>query len=334
MSSNDTVVFPSQETVTIEERSVPEPGPGQVLIETDLTLISTGTELTVLSGSFPEDSNWAAHATYPFTPGYNNVGRVVEVGDDVTAIDVGQRVATLGSHAQYVVTVPGACRPIPDGISDEEAVFFTFAEIGMNGVRRGEVTWGQSVVVTGLGLLGQIALRCCQVAGARPVVGVDVAPSRLEYLPDRAGVVGVNPLEEDTAEVVGSLTDGRLADVAFEVTGNPDTITGQFEPLRDQGRLVVLGSPRGPTSIDFHDYCNSPSYHIVGAHNNSHPPVATPQNPWTKKRHCELFFEYLSDGSLSVASLVSHRRPYTDAPDLYASLLDDRTDLMGVLLEW
>ncbi|MCU4742998.1 zinc-binding alcohol dehydrogenase [Natronoglomus mannanivorans] len=333
-TENPTVVFTDVETVEIENRAVPEPGPEQVLISTDRTLVSTGTELTVLSGDVPPGSAWDDHIEYPFTPGYNNVGTVVETGADVEGVEEGQRVATYGSHAAYVCSDAEACRPIPDGVSDDEAVFFTIAEIVMNGVRRSDLTWGEHAGVYGLGLLGQLAVRVSQAAGARPVVGLDVAQSRLEYLPDAPGVTGANPLEDDAEAVVREATGGSLADVVFEVTGNPDVITDELEVLREQGRFVVLSSPRGETSFDFHDHCNSPSYTIVGAHNSSHPSVATPANPWTQHRHAGLFFEYVADGSLEVESLVSHRESVTEAPGLYETLLADRTDAMGVVLEW
>ncbi|WP_198667985.1 zinc-binding alcohol dehydrogenase [Saliphagus sp. LR7] len=332
--ANQTVVFSDVATVTVEDRPIPDPGTEQVLIRSDRTLVSTGTELTVLSGDVPAGSTWDDHIEYPFTPGYNNVGTVVKAGEDVEGITEGQRVATYGSHAEYVSADADACRPIPEGVSDDAAVFFTIAEIVMNGIRRGEATWGEHAVVYGLGLLGQLAVRISQAAGARPVVGFDVADSRLEYLPDDPGVVGANPIEDDATTVVRDASGGRLADVVFELTGNPDVIADEFDVLRDQGRFVVLSSPRGETAFDFHDHCNSPSYTIIGAHNSSHPSVATPRNPWTQHRHAELFFEYLADDTFGVESLISHREPVSEAPRLYDTLLADRTDAMGVVLEW
>lgn len=334
MDRNDAIVFNDTRDVTVEPRERPKPAPSEVLVRTERTLISTGTELTVLAGEFDSGSNWAEVADYPFYPGYNNVGEVIEAGESVEAVEVGQRVATTGTHSAYTVAEANACRPVPAGVSTDEAVFFTISEIVMNGIRRSELTWGETVTVYGLGLLGQLAVRLCHVAGARQVFGVDLAPERAAYLPDHLRMTAIDPTIDTPRDVVRNATDDRLADIVFEVTGNPDAIPDELEVLRDQGTFVVLSSPKGETTFDFHDHCNAPSYHIIGAHNASHPNVPTPQNPWTQQRHADLFFDYLADGSLSVAPLISHREHYTEAPGLYEELLEDRSATMGVVLEW
>lgn len=335
MDTNDRIVFPEPETVTIEEQPIPEPGPNEVLIETERTLVSTGTELANLT-------NQTGETAYPFTPGYNNIGTVIECGDHRTEELLGKRVASYGDHAQYVlaseprpsVSAFQTYRPVPDSVSVDEAVFFTIAEIVMNGLRRGSVEWGETVVVFGLGLLGQFATRLCHFAGARPVVGVDIAESRLSWLPDRSGITALNGSEEDYLDSLQTMTDGDLADVVFELTGIPDAIPDEFDALGEYGRFVILSSPRGETRFNFNQRCSSPSHRIIGAHNNSHPSVATPDNPWTHQRHAELFFDLVRTGDLDVAPLISDRRSYTDAPDIYESLLSDRRQAMGIVFEW
>lgn len=330
--TNQTIVFEVPERVTVEERAIPEPDAGEVLVETERTMISTGTELTILGGEYPSGSRWDDY-DYPFDPGYNNVGTVIETGSGVSTPSIGQRVGTYGRHSEYVVVDADHCRPVPDDVPVDEAVFFTIAEIVMNGVRRGRITWGESVAVFGLGLLGQLATQICRFAGARPVFAVDLSDSRLDYVPIESRVRTVDAGKDDPADAIAADGDGGV-DVAFEVTGNEDAITGELDAVREQGRLVVLSSPRGETTFDFHDYCNGPSYEIIGAHNNSHPSTATVQNPWTQHRHAELFFELLREGELNISGLISHSRPFEDAPALYEMLLEDRTDAMGVLLEW
>lgn len=334
-SDNDTVVFPEPNAVAVEGREVPDPGPGEVLVETSRSLISTGTELTLLGDDVPEGSVWDRLGHFPVVgPGYCNVGAVVEVGPDVASDRLGTRVAVWEPHQRYNVVDADAYHEIPDGVDDEAATFFGIAQIVMNGVRKGDVDWGETVAVYGLGLLGQLAARFAHVAGARPVVGLDVADDRLAFLPEEAGYVGVDPAAEDEVARVRAATDDRLADVVFEVTGNPDAIPGEFDVLRHQGRLVVLSSPDGTTTFDFHDRCNRGSYEIVGAHVYSHPDRGTPDDPWTKDRHARLFFEYLTEGTVEVEPLITHRAPYEDAPELYGMLRADRSQALGVVLEW
>lgn len=331
--TNPTVVFPEPGTVELQDHDRPMPDSDEVLIETDTTVVSTGTELTVLSGDYPERSVWDDYGQYPFVPGYANVGTVVETGANAD-IAVGRRVATWTPHAAYVTATAEDCTPVPDGVSDAEAALFAIAQIVMNGIRRGRVTWGETAVVYGVGLLGQFAVRLCRLAGAETVVGVDLAPSRLDFLPDDSGVVAVDASERDPVEAVRSATGGRLADVVFEVTGNPDAIPGEFEALRDQGRLVLLSSPHGETALDFHDHVNAPSIEIIGAHQLSHPSTATAADPWTKARHAELYFSYLQQGRLAVENLFTHAVDAADAPSLYRDLLDDRTRAIAARIEW
>ena len=335
MDTNPAVVFAGLREVVIEHAKRPDAGPGELLIRTHKSLISTGTELTLLSGEYPPGSVWAGHARFPMGAGYSNVGEVIGVGDGVGEAWLGRRVATHGGHARYVTAAPGSARPVRDGVADEHAVFFAISEIVMNAVRRSQLAWGEAVVVYGAGLLGQLTARYCRLCGARPVVVVDVAESRLGRLPpDDPSIVPANSGRCDAADTVAQATRGRKADVAFEVTGAADLIPEQLRALRDQGRLVILGCPRGPTQFDFHDLCNSPSYTIIGAHNRSTPQYETPDNPWTWQRHAELFFELLADGEVSVEPLISHCEPYTNAPALYELLLADRSQAMGVILDW
>ncbi|MCU0959804.1 MAG: zinc-binding alcohol dehydrogenase [Pirellulaceae bacterium] len=331
---NPTVVFVEPEKPIIEDRPVPCPADHELLIRTQTTLISTGTELTVLRGKYPEGSHWADYGKLPFLPGYDNVGVVVDAGKAISRAWIGRRVATYGTHAAYVTFDGGLARPIHRAIADEEAVFVSISDIVMNGVRRAGVRWGDSVVVYGLGLLGQLTVQLCRFCGAWPVFGVDVADSRLDYLPKRPGIVPVNPAREDVSSVVKAATNERMADVVFEVTGDPELIVKEFEVLRRQGKFVVLSSPRGKTLFDFHDLCNAPSYDIIGVHAMSAPTVPTLENPWTAKRHSELFFDLVADGELSVKSLISHRESFREAANLYHMLLADRSRAMGVVMDW
>ncbi|MFB6136619.1 MAG: zinc-binding dehydrogenase [Halobacteriaceae archaeon] len=333
MTQNDAIVFEGEGRVTHERRPTPEPDDGEVLIRTERSLVSTGTELTMLSGEFPEDSHWDHITDYPFVPGYCNVGRVADVGDDVSEDRVGDRVATHAPHARYVTAAADDPVAVPDGVSNDAAPLFALAAIVANGVRRSRLDFGEAAAVYGCGLLGQLATRFCRFAGAGTVLAVDLADERLAYLPDAPDVAAVDPTRTDPTDRLEA-TDGRLADVVFEVTGNPAAITDEVEALREQGRLVVLSSPRGETSFDFHDHCNWPSYEIIGAHASSHPPRETPANQWTRARNAALFFRLVDEGRFDVDGLVDRVEPPAAAPAVYDDLLDDRTRFMAVEFDW
>jgi len=332
---NPTVVFVKPKEVVLEDRERPLPKDGELLVKSQSTLISTGTELTILGGKFSSNNlRWSEYGQFPFLPGYSNIGQVMDVGPNVDKKWIGQKVATYGIHALYVVDTAQNARLIQRKIPDEHAVFFTISEIVMNSVRRARVGWGESVVIYGLGLLGQLVVRYCRMCGARPVIGVDVADSRLQRLPKEAGIVPVNPKRGDIVSIVEKVTRGRKSDVVFEVTGNPQLIPDEFKVLKGQGRFILLSSPYDKTLFDFHDLCNAPSFTIIGTHNVSHPEHETPNNPWTRHRNTELFFDLVADGKLDLAPLISHRESYNKACQIYKMLLQDRSEAMGVVLEW
>jgi len=335
VEKNPTIVFTKPREAVIENREKPVLEKGKLLVRTRKTLISTGTELTALSGEFRPDSLWAKIIRYPMVMGYCNVGDVIDVGPEVDKAWIGQRVVSQGSHALYVsVDIRRTIAIQRETLSDEQAAFSNLATVAMNGVRRASVAWGEAVAVYGLGLLGQFTVRFSRLCGARPVCAVDVAESRLRRLPEDSAIVRVNPKVDDVATVVREHTSGRMADVVFEVTGNPNVIVEEFKCLKRQGRLVVVSSPRGETLFDFCDYCNAHSFTIIGAHFESHPEHPTADNPWTSARNAELFLDLVADGELDLEPLVSHREPYTEAPRLYQELLRDRSEAMGVILEW
>ncbi len=334
MNGNPTVVFSEPCKVVIEDRDIPSPGEGEVLVRSSRTLISTGTELTVLEGKFPSGSAWEKYGGLPCVPGYDNIGEIVDVGTGVDGSRVGETVCSYGTHSAYAVVPADNAQCISRDIANDHAVFFTIAHIVMNGVRASGITWGESAVIYGQGLLGQFCTRFCRIAGAKPLFAVDMSDYRLGLLPEVPGIVKVNPSGKEVPAAVLEGNRDRKADVVFEVTGVAGLIPSELASLRQLGRFVILSSPCGVTEFDFHDLCNSPSFRIIGAHNSSHPEVATPNNQWTKARDNEMFFDLVADGELDVEPLISHREKWSSAPELYGMLMADRSKAMGVVLDW
>ena len=335
MLKTKTVVCVEPKRVVVQEEDVPDVGPGTFLVRAKLSAISTGTELTLVTADFLPESVWARLAKYPLKLGYSHFGEVVAVGEGVDNVKVGDKVVGWKNHSQFVLYRKDEfCVKVPEGVPDEAAAVFALAIISLNGVRRAKIQLGESVVVFGLGPIGIWAAQFARLAGARPVIGVDLLPERREWT-KKAGLDEVlDGKDPKLVDKISALTKGRMADVVFEVTGHPDAILDEVKVLRRQGRLIILSSPRGKTLFDFHDWCNWTSISIIGAHTSSHPPHENPEDPWTRERNTELFFDLVRNKEVVAAELVTHRFKADDAPSAYQLLMTERGKTGIVLLDW
>lgn len=332
MDPNEQVEFTAPNMVEIVDRPVPEPGASDVLLETDLSLISTGTEATILSGEFTDGTVWDSLYDYPLSPGYCNVGTVIETGDDVDDALVGRRVTSRTTHVRYAAVDREECVLIPEDVPTRDAAFLELGRLALHSLRRGEVELGHAIAVFGLGLVGHLLVQLCDAAGARPIFAFQTGAARRKYLPETSQVVGLDP-SEDWKPTVERQTTGRGCDVVFETTGNAGAIETELDALREEGRLVVVSSPTEPTDIDLHTVSRH-SYDIVGAHVYHQPHAPGAVDEWTAERHADLFFDLVREGTLDVARLVSHTAEYENAPMLYETILTNKSQTMGVLLDW
>ncbi len=331
---NQSVIFPAAEKVILQDTGYPEPKKGEVVIRSECSLISTGTEMTFLKGECPKNSKWSSYIHYPMTSGYSVAGTVEAVGEGVSTEWIGRRVASFSHHAQYVAAPERELREIHYEIPPEEAAFFAMAEVGLNGIRRTRVELGSRVVVYGAGIIGQLLVRFLLAGGCTEIVVADVAETRLGFLPDSPAVIPVCSKIQSVLEKVRRVTYGQLADIVFETTGNADLIPYEFEVLHQQGKLCMLSSPKKKTWFDFHDFCNAGSIQIIGAHTSAQAPVATYDNPWTCARNSEVFFKMIHNRQIDISNLISHHASFEQAPDMYQMLLKDRSQAMGVVLHW
>ncbi|MBU7004575.1 MAG: zinc-binding alcohol dehydrogenase [Theionarchaea archaeon] len=330
----DTVFFTGPRKVEIAKEQIGPAGPTDLHLETVLTLISTGTEMTGYTGDFPDTSRWAQYVRYPFRPGYSSVARVVETGKQVEGFSCGDLVFSWAHHSTHSIIEAGRATKIPEDIAPSQAVFGTLGQIAINGVRLGEIVLGDSVVIAGVGPVGLLALQAARSSGACPLIALDLSQQRLDMALEHGADACVNGEREDPIEATKRLTGNRMADIVYDVTGNPRFTPVGLRLLKKRGKFVVLGSPRGPVEVDFHNEVHSLGLRIIGAHNLMHSPVETHFNQWTLDRDIELFFELVRSGRMVVDDLVSHRFGWESASKAYELLDSKREKTMGVILEW
>jgi 2-desacetyl-2-hydroxyethyl bacteriochlorophyllide A dehydrogenase len=328
------LVFPGLQEVGWEEHHVPLPRHGELSVETRRSLISIGTELAFFSGRQWTNPGTGVLPKYPYYPGYSNAGTIAAVGDAAGPWQAGGRIASAARHGSHQ-TVRSAedATAIAEEVSDEEATFCTLGATALNAYRRGAPLLGESAVVIGQGILGQLAVQLLRLGGCNPVVAVDLEAARLA-LTGRidAATHLLSAREDDVVVAVHDLTAGRGADVVFEATGRTEAYDLVFSLTRPHGRVVGLGSPRYPAPVDMQQVHIKP-LHVIGAI-GQHPSGESRENRWTRGAHMALFMDLLAAKQVNVRDLITHRVPADEAPDIYPKLLKDRTSYLGVILEW
>ncbi len=334
--TNTKLIVTAARTSELQQFPVPPVGERQILIRNRYTVMNLGTEMTLYSGDFPKGSWWDGWVKYPMPTGWGCVGEVIEVGEKVTEFKVGDSVVGDSEHeSHYLVNIDirDAPQRIPDGITDEQAGLWSLARVSMHGVRVARIDFGEAVVIIGQGIIGQLALRFAKLSGAFPLIAVDMSSQRLEYS-DGAGATHLlcGPIESLLDEIT-RINKGRKVDCVIEASGNPVSIPNALKLPRRRGRLIILGSPRGVSQVDFHDQIHF-GVDVIGAQWSTYPMIESHINPWTTARNGELYLDLLKAGLINVDGLISDTFNWRESPAVFARIDTDRTQFMAVRYDW
>lgn len=346
-------------SILVEEVPAPSLGPGEVLVDVAYSVISTGTETSQVAES--DLGSRIAHSLQlarlgaerlrsaglqetlrkarvregiKGPTGYSVAGTVRAVGDQVADIVPGMGVAAAGAdyahHAEIVAVPRNLVAPLPQGVSPRAGSFATVGAIALQGVRRAAPQVGETVVVVGLGLVGQIAVQLLGASGCR-VIGVDPSPQRVE-LASRGPhglAAGCGAEEAEIERVVLAATRGVGADAVLLCAGTSSSQPANtaLRVVRQRGRVVVVGAvgmdlERGPfyrKEVEFTISCSygpgryDPSYEEGGLDY----PVGFVR--WTENRNLEAFLDLVARGGVDPESLIAGEHPLEDAPAAFAS---------------
>lgn len=328
------IVFLEAGRIEVRAEELALPGPGEVLCRARLSLVSLGTESNCLRGVYDPGTYWEEYIKYPFRPGYSMAAEVVAVGEGVTGRKPGERVTSWAPHAEYFVSAPDQLFPVPEAIADEEAVWATLARTTQIGVRRAELVLGETAVVVGLGMLGQLVTQYLGLCGARRVIVIDTSAKRLKLaLANGATHAIALPADQAKAEVA-RITEGRMADVVFDITGHPAVLAPASLLLRKLGRLVLLGDSPRPSLQTLGPRIVGDSISILGIHGMMYPAAATPFNQWTAEAMTALFFDYVRSKRMNMVSLNTHRLSPLEAEEVYGVIARQHEAALGVLFDW
>lgn len=355
------------------ELPIPTPGPGEILVRTAYSAISTGTEGRTVSDA---RKGWVAKAqsrraevekvidtarkqgvtdTYRMVMtrlealqplGYSLSGTVAAVGAGVREFRVGDRVACGGagaSHAEWVTVPQNLCVPLPDGASADEAAFTTIGAIAMQGVRRAEVSLGECVAVIGLGLIGQLTVQLLRSAGVR-AFGIDLRKESVEMAVVSGAEYAAKRSDDTLEQTLLHLSGGHGVDAVIITAGtsstDPVNLAGRL--CRSRGKVVIVGNVS--TDFDRREYYRkeldlrmSTSYG-PGRYDPKYEEKGIDYPighvRWTENRNMQAFVRLLADGKLDLSHLITHRFSFAEAQSAFDLVVDEEALKMGVLLEY
>ena len=346
--------FKTGETV-LEEVPAPKVKRGCLLIKTTRSLVSIGTERMLVEfgkanmlqkamqqpervkqviGKIKTDGlKPTLQAVFnklgqPLPLGYCNVGKVVAVGEGVHDFTFGDRVASNGPHAEYVCVPGNLCAHIPDNVSDEEATFTVIGSIGLQGIRLCDPQLGETIVVTGLGLIGLITAELLIANGCR-VIGIDPDANKCA-IAEKKGVIAINPGGADVVKTIMERTDNVGADgVIITASAKTDEIISQAAKMsRKRGRIILVGVVGLNISrADFYEkeltFRVSCSYG-PGRYDDNYEQKGIdyplPYVRWTEQRNFKTILQTIAGGKLEVASLITERTELKDYNKVYSNI--------------
>ena len=340
---------------SLEEVPVPLNSSGRLLIRSTVSLVSLGTERMLVNfgkasylekarqqpekvkmvldkvkseGLMPTVNAVRNKLGTPLPLGYCNVGIVEGVGKGVKGFKVGDRVTSNGSHSEFVSVPENLVAKIPSEVTEEQASFTVIASIGLQGIRLINPTFGETIVVYGLGLIGLLTARLLRANGCR-VIGIDIDDSKLK-IAEADGVIPVKGGDATLVNEILSLTGGIGADgVLITASAKVESIISDAANMsRQRGRIVLVGVvPLNLSRNEF--YTKELSFQVScsygpGRYDSNYEeggqdyPIGFVR--WTEKRNFEAILNAMVNGSLKVDDLITQRSSISKFEDVYGDM--------------
>ncbi len=350
--------FKTGETI-LENVPAPQVTKGSVLIKTTRSLVSLGTERMLIEfgrsnliqkarqqpdkvkqvldkiksdGLIPTLEAVFNKLEQPLPLGYCNVGIVEAVGEAVKEFKVGDRVASNGVHAEYVCIPQNLVVHIPDNVSDDEASFTVIGSVGLQGIRLCNPTFGETIVVIGLGLIGIITAELLLANGCN-VIGVDIDQAKIQ-LAEKKGIICVNPrMGSDVVKFVQSTTNNVGADgVIITASAKTDEIISQAAQMsRKRGRIILVGviglnlsrAEFYEKELSFQVSCSYGPGRYDENYEQKNQDYPLSYVRWTEKRNFQAVLNAIATGKLDVKSLITDHVPLTEYKRIYDNITNN-----------
>ncbi|WP_338553240.1 zinc-binding alcohol dehydrogenase [Paenibacillus sp. KS-LC4] len=264
--------------------------------------------------------------------GYSNVGTIIDLGSKVEGFKVGDLVFSHGPHQSIVNKNYKKIFKVPDNIPPEHCVFYTNLVTAYNAILDTRIKVGDTVVVSGLGVVGQLISQLVKRSGASLVIGIDLHDHRLRIAKENGIDVCINPRSiSNAAGEIRRLTNNRGADAVIEVSGNPAALNEAIRMAAPDTTVTAVGWYQGGNSIlnlgeEFHQN------RIAIRASQTLGTDPSIRHMYDDKRKSEIGKQLLSE--LKLHNLITHRIPFEDAPSAYEMIDRNSENILQVLLTY
>lgn len=340
----------------LENIPVPQVRKGCVLIKTHRSLVSLGTEKMLVEfgkanlfekarqqpdkvkqafdklksdGLLPTIKSIAIKLSEPLPLGYCNVGEIVAIGEGVSEFKIGDRVASNGHHAEVVCVPKNLVAHIPENVSDEEATFTVVGAIALQSIRLANPTFGETVAVIGLGLIGQLTAELLQANGSEVIV-FDFDQHKID-LANAKGIKAFKVSEEmDSVKIAQEITQNVGVDAVIITASNSsnDVISQAARMSRKRGRIVLVGviglnlrrADFYEKELTFQVSCSygAGRYDADYEQYGQDYPIGFVR--WTAKRNFETVLKTIALGRLNVKPLITEVIDFQNYNQVYGNL--------------
>jgi 2-desacetyl-2-hydroxyethyl bacteriochlorophyllide A dehydrogenase len=326
------LLFVAPRRLEVRSEDLPTPGARQALVRSMLSAISSGTERLVYTGLFPEDlptdetiAALSGSMHYPLKYGYSMVGEVTSVGPDVDPVWIGRRVFAFNPHeSAFLVDIDGL-QPVPDGISDDDAVFLPNMETALNLVMDGRPLIGERVAVLGQGIVGLLTAALLARFPLETLATFDGLPRRRDVSLQVGAAHSLDPGGGPPPGLSGSF------DLCYELSGVPEALNLAIQLTGFDGRIVIgswYGRKQAPLNLGgrFH------RSRICLISSQVSTLASELSGRWTKQRRFDLAWQMLRQ--VRPAKFITHRFALAEAERAYRLLDEQPGDALQVVLTY
>jgi len=323
------IIFPQLGQVALESVGLPAFAATDLRVRTLYSLMSIGTETTILSQRYAPDSHFAQWFSFPqLKTGVQALGEVEQVGDAVGEFVPGQRVYMRMAHGSHQVVPAANCSPVPEGINAKNGCWCGLAKTAFRASWAGRFEDASHVLIVGAGPVGQMLIRWAAYYKVRDIIVVDLSEQRLTHA-RRGGATATLAGElTDHGDALAKVSNGQAPTLIVDTTGNTAVFQQALGALGQFGKLILLGDTGFPGRQCLSSDVMTKGLTIQATH-DSHD-----RDGWTQRRIDSLFFDAVLEDRFDLSGLITHEFSPRDCALAYRLANEERESAMGILFDW